>query len=196
MSFYHKDEHGQIQRATFDNEQVKRIFHGSFHKVREKKARSAFRCSDSRWNIEIFLKVSLTAALHNMFSHRHDSAAASSEVLQLPEISYTLHCRVRAPHRPRQTDFWKVPMNRCSSSECKTAPTVSWTEGGSDLHPADVTQWSINELESGWPGFDFHTEVESGMAILLIYHLKLESFISGFSFNHHLTMWAADTIYL
>lgn len=34
VSFYNKDERGEIQRVTFDNDQVKRIFHGSFHKVR------------------------------------------------------------------------------------------------------------------------------------------------------------------
>lgn len=35
MSFYNKDERGEIQRVTFDSEQVKRIFHGSFHKVKD-----------------------------------------------------------------------------------------------------------------------------------------------------------------
>lgn len=34
VSFYNKDERGEIQRVVFDGEQVKRIFHGSFHKVR------------------------------------------------------------------------------------------------------------------------------------------------------------------
>lgn len=33
VSFYNKDERGEIQRAVFDGDQVKRIFHGSFHKV-------------------------------------------------------------------------------------------------------------------------------------------------------------------
>lgn len=33
LSFYNKDERGEIQRVIFDGEQVKRIFHGSFHKV-------------------------------------------------------------------------------------------------------------------------------------------------------------------
>lgn len=33
MSFYTKDTTGEIQRASFKNDQVKRIFHGSFHKV-------------------------------------------------------------------------------------------------------------------------------------------------------------------
>ncbi|KAM8725153.1 collagen alpha-1(XII) chain isoform 2-T3 [Acanthopagrus schlegelii] len=33
VSFYNKDERGEIQRVTFDNDQVKRIFHGSFHKL-------------------------------------------------------------------------------------------------------------------------------------------------------------------
>ncbi|XP_076129262.1 collagen alpha-1(XII) chain isoform X2 [Alosa pseudoharengus] len=33
ISFYNKDTRGEIQRATFDNDQVKRIFHGSFHKI-------------------------------------------------------------------------------------------------------------------------------------------------------------------
>ncbi|KAL2081858.1 hypothetical protein ACEWY4_021676 [Coilia grayii] len=33
VSFYNKDTRGEIQRATFDNNQVKRIFHGSFHKL-------------------------------------------------------------------------------------------------------------------------------------------------------------------
>ncbi|XP_072219017.1 collagen alpha-1(XII) chain isoform X2 [Leuresthes tenuis] len=33
VSFYNKDERGEIQRVTFDSSQVKRIFHGSFHKL-------------------------------------------------------------------------------------------------------------------------------------------------------------------
>ncbi|CAG01461.1 unnamed protein product, partial [Tetraodon nigroviridis] len=33
VSFYNKDERGEIQRVVFDGDQVKRIFHGSFHKV-------------------------------------------------------------------------------------------------------------------------------------------------------------------
>ncbi|XP_026146323.1 collagen alpha-1(XII) chain isoform X5 [Carassius auratus] len=33
VSFYNKDPTGEIQRATFKNDQVKRIFHGSFHKL-------------------------------------------------------------------------------------------------------------------------------------------------------------------
>uniref|UniRef100_A0A672YMQ8 Collagen type XII alpha 1 chain n=1 Tax=Sphaeramia orbicularis TaxID=375764 RepID=A0A672YMQ8_9TELE len=33
VSFYNKDERGEIQRVTFDGDQVKRIFHGSFHKL-------------------------------------------------------------------------------------------------------------------------------------------------------------------
>ncbi|XP_051908747.1 collagen alpha-1(XII) chain-like isoform X2 [Hippocampus zosterae] len=33
VSFYNKDERGQIQRVTFDEPEVKRLFHGSFHKL-------------------------------------------------------------------------------------------------------------------------------------------------------------------
>ncbi|XP_063079246.1 collagen alpha-1(XII) chain isoform X6 [Engraulis encrasicolus] len=33
VSFYNKDTRGEIQKATFDNDQVKRMFHGSFHKL-------------------------------------------------------------------------------------------------------------------------------------------------------------------
>ncbi|XP_074472614.1 collagen alpha-1(XII) chain isoform X2 [Sebastes fasciatus] len=33
VSFYNKDTSGEIQRVTFDNDRVKRIFHGSFHKL-------------------------------------------------------------------------------------------------------------------------------------------------------------------
>uniref|UniRef100_A0AAQ4RUI8 Collagen type XII alpha 1 chain n=1 Tax=Gasterosteus aculeatus aculeatus TaxID=481459 RepID=A0AAQ4RUI8_GASAC len=33
LSFYNKDVRGEIQRVTFDNDRVKRIFHGSFHKL-------------------------------------------------------------------------------------------------------------------------------------------------------------------
>ncbi|XP_061699936.1 collagen alpha-1(XII) chain isoform X2 [Syngnathoides biaculeatus] len=33
ITFYNKDTRGEIQRATFNEEQVKRIFHGSFHKL-------------------------------------------------------------------------------------------------------------------------------------------------------------------
>ncbi|CAG09868.1 unnamed protein product, partial [Tetraodon nigroviridis] len=33
ITFYNKDTRGEIQKATFNQEQVKRIFHGSFHKL-------------------------------------------------------------------------------------------------------------------------------------------------------------------
>uniref|UniRef100_A0A8C7D060 Collagen alpha-1(XII) chain n=1 Tax=Oncorhynchus kisutch TaxID=8019 RepID=A0A8C7D060_ONCKI len=33
ITFYNKDTRGEIQRATFNEDQVKRIFHGSFHKL-------------------------------------------------------------------------------------------------------------------------------------------------------------------
>ncbi|XP_069033568.1 collagen alpha-1(XII) chain isoform X2 [Embiotoca jacksoni] len=33
VSFYNKDERGEIQRVTFDSSEVKKIFHGSFHKL-------------------------------------------------------------------------------------------------------------------------------------------------------------------
>ncbi|KAJ8288713.1 hypothetical protein COCON_G00013720 [Conger conger] len=33
LSFYNKDTRGEVQKATFDNDQVKKIFHGSFHKL-------------------------------------------------------------------------------------------------------------------------------------------------------------------
>ncbi|XP_040920044.1 collagen alpha-1(XII) chain isoform X3 [Toxotes jaculatrix] len=33
VSFYNKDERGEIQRVAFNNDQVKKIFHGSFHKL-------------------------------------------------------------------------------------------------------------------------------------------------------------------
>uniref|UniRef100_A0A3Q2PFY9 VWFA domain-containing protein n=1 Tax=Fundulus heteroclitus TaxID=8078 RepID=A0A3Q2PFY9_FUNHE len=33
ISFYNKDETGEIQRVTFDDSLVKKIFHGSFHKL-------------------------------------------------------------------------------------------------------------------------------------------------------------------
>lgn len=33
LTFYNKDTRGEIQRAVFNEEQVKRVFHGSFHKV-------------------------------------------------------------------------------------------------------------------------------------------------------------------
>ncbi|XP_034555947.1 collagen alpha-1(XII) chain [Notolabrus celidotus] len=33
VSFYNKDERGEIQRATFNSDPVKRMFHGSFHKL-------------------------------------------------------------------------------------------------------------------------------------------------------------------
>uniref|UniRef100_A0A3B5B010 Collagen alpha-1(XII) chain n=1 Tax=Stegastes partitus TaxID=144197 RepID=A0A3B5B010_9TELE len=33
ITFYNKDTRGEIQRATFNEEQVKRVFHGSFHKI-------------------------------------------------------------------------------------------------------------------------------------------------------------------
>ncbi|KAK1796221.1 hypothetical protein P4O66_009300, partial [Electrophorus voltai] len=33
LAFYNKDTRGEIQRVTFDNHQVKRMFHGSFHKL-------------------------------------------------------------------------------------------------------------------------------------------------------------------
>ncbi|XP_011614348.2 collagen alpha-1(XII) chain isoform X2 [Takifugu rubripes] len=33
ITFYNKDTRGEIQKATFNQEQVKRVFHGSFHKL-------------------------------------------------------------------------------------------------------------------------------------------------------------------
>ncbi|XP_030574027.1 collagen alpha-1(XII) chain isoform X2 [Archocentrus centrarchus] len=33
LTFYNKDTRGEIQRATFNEEPVKRVFHGSFHKL-------------------------------------------------------------------------------------------------------------------------------------------------------------------
>ncbi|TSO25219.1 Collagen alpha-1(XII) chain [Bagarius yarrelli] len=33
ITFYNKDTRGKLQKVTFDNEKVKRIFHGSFHKL-------------------------------------------------------------------------------------------------------------------------------------------------------------------
>ncbi|KAL6105800.1 col12a1 [Pungitius sinensis] len=33
ITFYNKDARGEIQRATFNEQQVKRVFHGSFHKL-------------------------------------------------------------------------------------------------------------------------------------------------------------------
>ncbi|KAG9347396.1 hypothetical protein JZ751_004963 [Albula glossodonta] len=33
ISFYNKDTRGEVQRVTFDNDQIKQMFHGSFHKL-------------------------------------------------------------------------------------------------------------------------------------------------------------------
>ncbi|XP_062864011.1 collagen alpha-1(XII) chain [Trichomycterus rosablanca] len=33
LTFYNKDTRGELQKVTFDNDQVKKIFHGSFHKL-------------------------------------------------------------------------------------------------------------------------------------------------------------------
>ncbi|KAK6490157.1 collagen alpha-1(XII) chain-like isoform X1 [Huso huso] len=33
ISFYNKDTRGEIQKVTFDNDDVKKVFHGSFHKI-------------------------------------------------------------------------------------------------------------------------------------------------------------------
>ncbi|MCI4382642.1 hypothetical protein PGIGA_G00017250 [Pangasianodon gigas] len=33
ITFYNKDTRGELQKVTFDNDKVKRIFHGSFHKL-------------------------------------------------------------------------------------------------------------------------------------------------------------------
>uniref|UniRef100_A0A9J7ZBB3 Collagen, type XII, alpha 1a n=1 Tax=Cyprinus carpio carpio TaxID=630221 RepID=A0A9J7ZBB3_CYPCA len=33
ISFYNKDTRGEIQKVSFDNDQVKKVFHGSFHKL-------------------------------------------------------------------------------------------------------------------------------------------------------------------
>ncbi|XP_056152395.1 collagen alpha-1(XII) chain-like isoform X2 [Lampris incognitus] len=33
ITFYNKDTRGEVQRATFNEDQVKRVFHGSFHKL-------------------------------------------------------------------------------------------------------------------------------------------------------------------
>lgn len=47
ITFYNRDTRGEIQKATFNQEEVKRIFHGSFHKVRARCAchiMMIFRC--------------------------------------------------------------------------------------------------------------------------------------------------------
>lgn len=33
ISFYNKDTRGEMQKVSFDNDHVKKVFHGSFHKV-------------------------------------------------------------------------------------------------------------------------------------------------------------------
>lgn len=48
VSFYNKDERGEIQRVTFDSGPVKRIFHGSFHKV---KSCRMFRGGGACWQL-------------------------------------------------------------------------------------------------------------------------------------------------
>uniref|UniRef100_A0AAX7UCA1 Collagen alpha-1(XII) chain n=1 Tax=Astatotilapia calliptera TaxID=8154 RepID=A0AAX7UCA1_ASTCA len=40
VTFYNKDTRGEIQRATFNEQQVRRVFHGSFHKRDEAKCPS------------------------------------------------------------------------------------------------------------------------------------------------------------
>lgn len=35
LSFFNKDTSGEVQTVTFDNEEVKKIFYGSFHKVKD-----------------------------------------------------------------------------------------------------------------------------------------------------------------
>lgn len=34
LSFFNKDTRGEVQTVTFDTEEVKTLFYGSFHKVR------------------------------------------------------------------------------------------------------------------------------------------------------------------
>lgn len=50
LSFYNKDERGEIQRVKFDTDQVKKIFHGSFHKVNTRVTWCIVqkRCSEQR----------------------------------------------------------------------------------------------------------------------------------------------------
>lgn len=35
LSFFNKDTRGEVQTVTFDNDDVKKIFYGSFHKVKD-----------------------------------------------------------------------------------------------------------------------------------------------------------------
>lgn len=35
LSFFNKDARGEVQTVTFDNDVVKKIFYGSFHKVKD-----------------------------------------------------------------------------------------------------------------------------------------------------------------
>lgn len=35
LSFFNKDTRGEVQTVTFDNDEVKKIFYGSFHKVKD-----------------------------------------------------------------------------------------------------------------------------------------------------------------
>lgn len=36
LSFFNKDTRGEVQTVTFDNDEVKKIFYGSFHKVKDR----------------------------------------------------------------------------------------------------------------------------------------------------------------
>lgn len=35
LSFFNKDTRGEVQTVTFDNDDIKKIFYGSFHKVKD-----------------------------------------------------------------------------------------------------------------------------------------------------------------
>lgn len=47
LSFFNKDTRGEVQTVTFDNDEVKKIFYGSFHKVKDWNYEGYFlkRCS-------------------------------------------------------------------------------------------------------------------------------------------------------
>lgn len=42
LSFFNKDARGEVQTVTFDNDDVKKIFYGSFHKVKDWNYDAAF----------------------------------------------------------------------------------------------------------------------------------------------------------
>uniref|UniRef100_A0A096MGL7 Collagen alpha-1(XII) chain n=1 Tax=Poecilia formosa TaxID=48698 RepID=A0A096MGL7_POEFO len=126
VSFYNKDETGEIQRVTFDHSLVKKIFHGSFHKVsRHVSVRSAqtvsFYNKDETGEIQrVTFDHSLVKKIFHGSFHKPNISQETFDVLVCSR-TFTEHPRCST----KQRDELKCPAlpNACTcTSEASGQP--------------------------------------------------------------------------